>query len=94
MMTKSVPQLANALVEYETLNMDEVKAVLRGEKLDRGEALLSSNGKSQSTKDGKKDKQTRKNTETTLAGAPIYGDLDLAKARQQSHEQREEQSLR
>lgn len=68
--------------------MDEVKAVLRGEKLDRGDALLSSSAK-KSNKDGKK--QTKKNTETTLAGAPIYGDLDLAKARQQSHEQREEQ---
>jgi hypothetical protein len=85
-------QLANALVEYETLNMDEVKAVLRGEKLDRGDALLSSSAKKSNTKDGKKDKQTKKSTETTLAGAPIYGDLDLAKARQQTHEQRDEQS--
>jgi hypothetical protein len=41
-------------------------------------------------KEGKKDKQTKKNTETTLAGAPIYaGDLNLAKARQQSHDQGE-----
>jgi hypothetical protein len=78
-------QLANALVEYETLNMDEVKAVLRGEKLDRGDALLSSSAK-KTNKDGKKDKQTKKNT------APIFGDLDLAKARQQTHEQRDEQS--
>lgn len=65
--------------------MDEVKAVLRGEKLDRGEGLLSASAKQMNKKQGKK------STETTLAGAPIYGDLDLAKARQQSHEQREQQ---
>lgn len=76
-------------MEYETLNMEEVKTILRGEKLDRGDALLSASTKALNNKDGKKDKQTKKNTETTLAGAPIYGDLDLAKARQQSHEQRE-----
>lgn len=70
--------------------MDEVKAVLRGERLDRGD-LLSLSAKKSNTKDGKKDKQTKKNIETTLAGAPIYGDLDLAKARQQSHERRGEQ---
>lgn len=69
--------------------MDEVKAVLRGEKLDRGEALLSAGTKQKTAKDGKKEKQGKKATE--LAGAPIYGDLDLAKSRQQSHEQREQQ---
>ena len=31
-------QLANALVEYETLSLDEVRQVLRGEKLDRPSA--------------------------------------------------------
>ncbi|KAJ9107948.1 hypothetical protein QFC19_002691 [Naganishia cerealis] len=81
--------LANALVEYETLNMEEVKTILRGEKLDRGDALLSSSAKQMNNKEGKKDKQTKKNTETTLAGTPIYGDLDLAKSRQQGHEQGE-----
>jgi ATP-dependent metalloprotease len=37
--------LAAALVEYETLNLDEVRTVLKGEKLDRsiilGEKLVS-----------------------------------------------------
>jgi hypothetical protein len=32
-------QLAEALVEYETLDREEVKRVLRGEKLDRLDAL-------------------------------------------------------
>ena len=41
-------------------------------------------------KEGKKDKQTKKNIETPCGGAPIYGgDLNLAKARQQSHDQGE-----
>jgi hypothetical protein len=70
--------------------MEEVKTILRGEKLYRGDALLSASTKAMTNKEGKKDKQTKKNTETTLAGAPIYGgELDLAKARQQSHEQGE-----
>ncbi|KAI5453245.1 i-AAA protease yme1 [Naganishia albida] len=81
--------LANALVEYETLNLDEVKAVLRGEKLDRGEALASAGARQKAARDGKKEKQGKKTTD--LAGAPIYGDLDLAKSRQESHEQRTEQ---
>jgi ATP-dependent metalloprotease len=38
------PQLATALVEYETLSLDEVKLVLAGKKLDRptddGEKLM------------------------------------------------------
>jgi hypothetical protein len=52
---------------------------------------VSAGMKQKTTKDGKKEKQGRKASETTLAGAPIYGDLDLAKSRQQSHEQREQQ---
>ena len=35
---KLTRQLANALVEYETLSLDEVRKVLKGEKLDRPSA--------------------------------------------------------
>jgi hypothetical protein len=50
---------------------------------------MSAGSKQKATRDGKKEKQGKKTTD--LAGAPIYGDLDLAKSRQQSHEQREQQ---
>lgn len=46
-------QLANALIEYETLNSDEVKLVLKGEPLNRapilGDALIGEEEKKGNT---------------------------------------------